>query len=130
MQHYVQSRDDANSVRDFEKPQELCPWWVGYLLASPLRKFLHNPRKMLAGHVRPGMIVLEPGPGMGFFPLELARMVGSSGLVVAVDVQPKMLKGLRRRVARASLLDSVEIRQAAPDSLGLDDLKSAVDFTL
>ena len=85
---------------------------------------------MLAGLVRPGMIVLEPGPGMGFFTLELARMVDGSGLVIAVDIQRKMLDELRRRVARAGLLDSVEIRQSTPDSLELTDLKSAVDFTL
>lgn len=130
MQESVQLPDRPESVPDVDKPQELCPWWVGYLLASPIRKILHRPDKMLARLVRPGMIVLEPGPGMGFFTLDLARMVGPSGLVVAVDLQPKMLQGLRRRVARAGLLDSVEIRQSSPDSLGIADLKSAVDFTL
>ena len=85
---------------------------------------------MLAGHVRPGMVVLEPGPGMGFFTLELARMVGSTGRVIAVDIQPRMLAGLRRRAARAGLADRIEMRQATKDSLGLSDLMSAVDFTL
>jgi ubiquinone/menaquinone biosynthesis C-methylase UbiE len=47
------------------------------------------------------MTVLEPGPGMGAFTLELARLVGSSGRVVAVDVQSKMLDGLKRRAKRA-----------------------------
>jgi hypothetical protein len=22
----------------------VCPWWVGYILASPIRKLAHNPR--------------------------------------------------------------------------------------
>src|SRR5262249_10714518 len=113
-----------------EQPQKPCPWWVGYLLASPIRKLFERPDRILAGLIRPGMVVLEPGPGMGFFTLEMARMVGSSGVVIAVDIQPKMLEGLRRRVARADLLDSVEIRQARPNSLGLPDLKEAIDFTL
>jgi ubiquinone/menaquinone biosynthesis C-methylase UbiE len=37
------------------------------------------------------MTVLEPGPGMGFFTLELARRVGAPGRVIAVDIQPKMI---------------------------------------
>ena len=51
----------------------VCPWWLGYLLASPLRRLMANPRKLLAPYVHEGMTVLEPGPGMGFFTLELAR---------------------------------------------------------
>jgi ubiquinone/menaquinone biosynthesis C-methylase UbiE len=100
----------------------VCPWWLGYLLASPVRRLLHDPARILAPHVREGMAVLEPGPGMGFFTLELARRVGPSGRVVAIDVQPRMLAGLRRRAARASLERRIETRQARPDSLGVEDL--------
>ena len=69
----------------------VCPWWLGYLLASPLRRLMQDPVKVVAPYVREGMTVLEPGPGMGFFTLELARLVGPSGRVVAVDIQPRML---------------------------------------
>jgi SAM-dependent methyltransferase len=113
-----------------ERPHRVCPWWLGYLLASPLRRIFNPPAKVLAGHGRPGMTVLEPGPGMGFFTLELARLVGGSGRVIAVDIQPRMLDGLRRRAAKAGVLDRVDARLAAPDSLGLADLEGVVDFTL
>jgi SAM-dependent methyltransferase len=112
------------------KPHHVCPWWLGYLLASPLRRIEYQPAKVLTAHVRPGMTVLEPGPGMGFFTLELARLVGSSGRVVAVDIQARMLDELRRRAARAGVLDRLDARLAAPDSLGLADLAGTVDFTL
>lgn len=69
--------------------EHVCRPWIGYLLASPIRRLLHNPRKILAPYVRDGMTVLEPGPGMGFFTLELARMVGPTGRVVALDMQAK-----------------------------------------
>jgi SAM-dependent methyltransferase len=110
--------------------KHVCPWWFGYLMASPLRRLTDDPAKILTPHVRAGMTVLEPGPGMGFFTLELARLVGPSGRVVAVDVQPRMIEGLKRRAARAGLLDRVEARLAAPDSLGVGDLAGAVDFVL
>ena len=71
-------------------PGRICPWWLGYALASPLRRLMHDPRAILSPLVVEGMTVVEPGPGMGFFTLELARLVGPRGRVVAIDVQPRM----------------------------------------
>jgi precorrin-6B methylase 2 len=42
---------------------------------------------------------------MEFFTLELARLVGPAGRVVAIDVQPRMLAGLARSAARAGLAE-------------------------
>lgn len=75
----------------------VCPPWVGYLLVNPVRKLLENPDKIMGRFVREGMVVLEPGCGMGYFTLPLARMVGQKGRVVAVDIEPKMLSMLARR---------------------------------
>ncbi|HLY16316.1 MAG TPA: methyltransferase domain-containing protein [Bryobacteraceae bacterium] len=111
-------------------PHRVCPWWVGYLLASPLRRLAYDPAKILAPFVRDGMTVLEPGPGMGFFTLELARRVGAAGRVVAVDIQPRMLERLRRRAAARGLLERVDIRLAESVSLGVADLVGTVDFVL
>jgi ubiquinone/menaquinone biosynthesis C-methylase UbiE len=108
----------------------VCPWYIGYFLASPVRRLWQNPRRILQPFVREGMTVLEPGPGMGFFTLDLARMVGPSGRVVAVDVQPRMLDGLARRARRAGLDDRVEGRLAPGASLGLDELAGQFDFAL
>jgi SAM-dependent methyltransferase len=108
----------------------VCPWWLGYFLASPLRRRLLDPEMVVRPFVHEGMTVLEPGPGMGFFTSELTRLVGASGRVVAVDIQPKMLAGLKRRVAKAGLLNRVDARLAPPGSLGIADLKGSVDFTL
>jgi SAM-dependent methyltransferase len=108
----------------------VCPWWLGWALASPLRRLVHDPAKILAPHVREGMTVLEPGPGMGFFTLELARRVGARGRVVAVDLQPRMLSGLRRRARRAGLDGRLETRVASEESLGVSDLVGAVDLVI
>ena len=108
----------------------VCPWWLGYWLLNPLRKMGQNPGEILAPYVRDGMTVLEPGPGMGFFTVELARLVGPSGRVVAVDVQPKMIEKLKQRLAKAGLTERVDRRVAPAESMGLGDLHSAVDLTL
>lgn len=110
--------------------QRVCPWWLGYFLVSPLRRFMQNPSEVISPYVREGMTVLEPGPGMGFFTIDLARLVGPTGRVFAVDLQPKMIVNLRRRVAKAGLLARVDPRLATPDSLGIPDLADSIDFTL
>jgi len=76
------------------------------------------------------MTVLEPGPGMGYFTLELGRLVGSSGRVIAVDIQPKMIERLKARAAKAGLAERLDGRTVSPDSMGLADLKGKIDFTL
>jgi ubiquinone/menaquinone biosynthesis C-methylase UbiE len=108
----------------------VCPWWLGPLLANPLRRLVHDPARIVGPFVREGMTVLEPGPGMGFFTLEAARRVGERGRVVAVDLQPKMLAGLRRRATKAGLVARIETREARADSLGVEDLAGKVDVVL
>ncbi len=112
-------------------PKHVCPWWLGYLLASPLRRLLSDdPHTLLAPYVQAGITVLEPGPGMGYFTMELARLVGPSGRVVAVEVQSQMLRALKRRAAKAGLLDRIDARLAQRESMGLEELAETIDFTL
>ena len=116
-------------MRWWTMKHRVCPWWLGYWLLNPLRRYAHNPHDVFAPYVREGMTVLEPGPGMGFFTLELARLVGATGRVVAVDVQAKMIDRLKQRLAKAGLADRVDARIVAADSMGIADLQGAVDFT-
>ena len=74
--------------------------------------------------------MLEPGPGMGFLTVELARLAGARGRVVAADVQPKMLEGLRKRLARRGLLERADLRLVPAESMRLPDLAGKVDFAV
>lgn len=76
------------------------------------------------------MTVLEPGCGMGFFTLDIARLVGPRGRVIALDLQPKMLEGLRARVIKAGLFDRVETRLTQKHELGIRDLFEHIDIAL
>ena len=110
--------------------KRVCPFWMGYFLLNPFRKLLENPDKILGQFVREGMTVLEPGCGMGYFTLPLARMVGPRGRVIAVEVQVKMLSALESRARKANLLDRIELRQAGADGRGVEDLSGQVDFAV
>lgn len=109
---------------------QVCPWWIGWILASPVRRLRQNPEAILSSWVKPGMTVVEPGSGMGYFSLPLARMVGAEGRVVCVDLQPQMLAGLVRRAERSGLADRLEARLCTSSSLGVDDLAGCADFVL
>ena len=110
--------------------EHVCPYWVGYLLLNPLRKLLENPDKILGPFVQEGMTVLEPGCGMGYFTLPLARMVGPKGRIVAVEIQQKMLSALERRARKEGVLDRIDLRQIEPKGLGVEDLSGEVDFAV
>ena len=108
--------------------EKVCPVWVGYLLASPVRKLYQNPKKILGPYVREGMTVLDIGCAMGFFSLPLAEMTGRNGRVICVDIQEKMIRSLEKRAQKAGLSDRIETRLCKNNSLGLDDFKEEIDF--
>jgi ubiquinone/menaquinone biosynthesis C-methylase UbiE len=107
--------------------QSVCPVALSGVFASGLRRLIHNPEKILAPWVGEGNTVLEVGCGPGFFTLELARLVGPSGRVVAVDVQQGMLDKVAQRLAGTDMARRVTLRRCAPDRL---DVEGPFDFVL
>lgn len=59
-------------------------------------------------HIRPGDRVADLGSGSGYFSLRLARAVGPTGRVYAVDVDEQMNAYLRKRLAGEGV-DNVEV---------------------
>ena len=108
----------------------VCPWYIGYFLANPLRKLYQDPVKILSPYVKTGMTVLEVGPGMGFFSIPLARLVGEKGKVYSVDLQERMLQTLRKRATKKKVQHVIEVRQCSESSLEIKDLNGKNDFAL
>lgn len=59
--------------------------------------------------VKRGMTICDMGCGNGFYALQLAKMVGEKGQILAVDVQPEMLKFLRDRTEKAGIENVIPI---------------------
>ncbi len=108
----------------------ICPWWLGYILASPLRRIFQPQEKILGDYVKAGMTVLDVGCAMGYFSLWMARAVTESGRVVCVDLQERMIRSLKRRAVKAGLDTRIEARICGKESLGIDDLAGQIDFAL
>ena len=104
-----------------------CPWWLLFTFDNPFRKLVHKPKEILKTYVNPGDIVLDVGCGMGYFTLELAKMVGESGQVIAADLQAEMLAGLQKRAERADLLSRIQLHRTEQNRIGVD---APIDFAL
>jgi len=108
----------------------VCPVWVGYLLASPIRKYFHDPKKILKPHIEKGMTVLDIGCAMGFFTIPMTHMVKVDGRVICLDVQDKMLSALKNKALKEDVFERIDPRLTTSDNLGIDDLENQVDFAL
>ncbi len=58
---------------------------------------------LAAAGVKPGAHVADIGAGDGFLTVRLASAVGPSGRIYAVDIDEKVVDGLRRRLAIAKI---------------------------
>jgi len=114
-------------VQGLPEPHK-CPWLMQYLLASPIRKLLEPPRRLVGPFVKPGMTVVEPGCGFGLISLELAGMVGEKGKVISVDLEPRAVVRLKKRAGKAGLAERMDLRTCGSRDLGLADYEGQVDL--
>jgi SAM-dependent methyltransferase len=66
-------------------------------------------------NLKPGEIVADIGAGTGYFSRRLARKVGVTGKVLAVDIQPEMLALLTNTMAADGLTNVVPILGSTDD---------------
>jgi ubiquinone/menaquinone biosynthesis C-methylase UbiE len=69
------------------------------MLDDPARDAYEKPHEVIAAlKLRPGERIADLGAGSGYFTFRLARHVGPTGLVYAVDINPAMIVHLNRRI--------------------------------
>jgi ubiquinone/menaquinone biosynthesis C-methylase UbiE len=101
-----------------------APAFIGRFLDSDLRRWWQPPGKLIKrSGIKPGMTVLDLGCGSGAFTIFVARLVGEKGKVYAVDIQPKMLKQLERKLTRPENRDitNVELKETSAYDLPFED---------
>jgi ubiquinone/menaquinone biosynthesis C-methylase UbiE len=105
----------------------VCPVELADSLDSRIRRWLQNPGRILKPFVTEGMTALDVGCGPGFFSIELARLVGSTGKVIAVDLQQGMLDRLARKIGGTDLSARIELVRCDQSRLHVSE---PVDFIL
>jgi ubiquinone/menaquinone biosynthesis C-methylase UbiE len=110
--------------------EHICPYWMGYLLASPIRKLAQNPYKFISPYVKPGMTLIDAGCAFGFLSFPMAKISGDSGKVICIDVQQKMLDKLMKRAKRKKIEQRIIPHLSSRNSLRIEAYENKVDFAL
>jgi predicted methyltransferase len=110
--------------------KHFCSWKFGSFLTHPMRKYLHDPERILGGYFRPGMTAIDYGSGIGYFSLPMAKLVGDQGTVYCFDKQEKMLEKLVCKSKKAGFEKIIEPRLISNDERSYYQLKGIADFVL
>ena len=81
----------------------------GQITSAPGRDVWQRPEEVMdAMRAHTGSTVADVGAGEGWFSLRLARRVGTTGGVYAVDINPKMIDFIRKWAANESYRKSIQ----------------------
>jgi predicted methyltransferase len=86
-----------------------------WLVRAEREREEHSSRLLGALGIKPGDTVCDLGCGNGFYSLKLAPLVGQEGIVLAVDIQQKMLDLLMARAEQRMIHNIKPIRGTVVD---------------
>jgi ubiquinone/menaquinone biosynthesis C-methylase UbiE len=110
-----------------EKHPYVCPAKFAGSLDNSVRRLVHKPLRILEAYVSKGMTVLDLGCGPGFFTIEMAKLVGETGRVIAADLQQDMLDKVAVKIIGTDQEKRIELHKCQDDTIGISQ---KVDFVL
>jgi ubiquinone/menaquinone biosynthesis C-methylase UbiE len=96
-----------------------CPAWLGWLVELDNPFFKNNSADRIIQHLAlaPGMKVLDVGCGPGRLTIPVARYIGPTGEVTALDIQLGMLQRAREKALAENLGNIRFMRGRAGDGI-------------
>jgi len=92
-------------------------WMIRVVHDNPLLAVMRNPHKILgAAGLEERQTVLEVGCGPGFFTIPAAELVGDEGHVYAVDVHPRAVARVRKKVENRAMTNVTPLCVNASDT--------------
>lgn len=88
----------------------LCPWQLMWLFDNRFRTKIHPGKSIFSPYVSKGDTVLDLGCGIGGMSLELAKIVGPEGTVVAADIQQGALDKVESRAEANGLGNIIQTK--------------------
>jgi len=98
----------------------VCPHTISFFLDNWARKIIQHPKRIAGPYIKQGDTVVDIGCGPGFFSIEMAKLVGRNGRVIAVDLQEKMMAHVKKKAGKHGMLDRMEFHQCEADRIGLN----------
>ena len=65
--------------------------------------------------IKPGQTVADLGAGSGYYSFRVAPLVGPTGKVLAIDIEPAMLEAIVQRAQREHISNVATVRSSAQD---------------
>ena len=80
------------------------PQFLANIIDNPLRRAIQPPSETAIRHgLKKGMKVLEVGPGNGRYTIAAAKVLGSDGMIVTIDIEKKMIERVIKRVRQENI---------------------------
>ena len=85
------------------------PGFMTRLIDNPIRrKFIQKPETVAERmHLKPGMIIIEIGPGKGSYTKALAKNILPDGKVYAIDIQQSIINRLKKRIEKEGITNII-----------------------
>lgn len=83
----------------------VCPYQFAFILLIPLRNIFLSPKKLVKRlELQENSVVLEVGPGPGYFSVKVAESV-PQGKLILTDIQQEMLDYAKKRLIRKKIFN-------------------------
>lgn len=112
----------------WRKNPSACPYGQRFWVEAPHPVITRERLRAVLGP-EPGERILEIGPGVGYYTLDLAEWVGPGGTIEIFDLQQEFLDHTMQRAAERSLANLVPTRGDATALPYEDDSVDAVILT-
>jgi precorrin-6B methylase 2 len=115
----TRARHDPDGIGKFYLGREIAhvmgpggvPW-----LERPERETEERPQLVIdAFEIKPGQTIADLGAGSGYYSFRIAPLVGEQGKVLAIDVEPRMLRIVAERARRAGIENVETVLSTAHD---------------
>ncbi|HKQ13378.1 MAG TPA: class I SAM-dependent methyltransferase [Steroidobacteraceae bacterium] len=119
-QHYeLRAAHDPDGTAKFylgrEIAQVMGPGGIVWL-ERPERETEEQPQLVIdALEIKPGQTIADLGAGSGYFSFRIAPLVGPTGKVLAIDIEPTMLDTIAQRASREHVTNITTVRSSARD---------------
>ena len=117
----MNNRTGKNTSNSSHGPSNFAFWMISFMHDNPLLPMFRNPYRLLeAAGLKRGHKVLEVGCGPGYFTIPAAKIVGSEGFVLALDVHPRAIERVQKKIEKEGIKNVMPVLANA-SSTGLPD---------
>ena len=109
---------DPDGIGKFYLGREIAQSWgrAASWLERTERETEEQPQLVIdALEIKPGQTIADLGAGSGYYSFRIAPLVGPTGKVLAIDIEPTMLEVIAQRASREHVSNIATIRSSARD---------------